>query len=288
MTRTWQYPHAVEHGVPVELLATLAEAIGEYLLIGSYARDVVSRGVLGMTLTMPRTRDLDVAVAVRDTAESYRRLVQPSEGSSVSRLQFRVPDLPEIPIDVIPYVNLLDLREIPVGTGRDDERTLDATGMAEAAACALSVDLAGKLVLRVPPLHALIALKLLAYGLRVELGETKDARDLALLFLGSQRSYEDCHANSYLAPSAMEHAPDRVGPWPVGVRIRREFGPAITDRIDSATRHPLLPGLLRTQARGTWPSSIPSSLDWRTLLADLRSGFSDLDAAAETTDPEPS
>lgn len=242
-------------------------------------------------IVMAALRDLERLGEVRwrESDEGpYRRLVQPLEGSSVSRLQFRVPDLPEIPIDVIPYVNLLDLREIPVGTGRDDERTLDATGMAEAAACALSVDLAGKLVLRVPPLHALIALKLLAYGLRVELGETKDARDLALLFLGSQRSYEDCHANSYLAPSAMEHAPDRVGPWPVGVRIRREFGPAITDRIDSATRHPLLPGLLRTQARGTWPSSIPSSLDWRTLLADLRSGFSDLDAAAETTDPEPS
>lgn len=242
-------------------------------------------------IVMAALRDLERLGEVRwrESDEGpYRRLVQPLEGSSVSRLQFRVPDLPEIPIDVIPYGNLLDLREIPVGTGRDDERTLDATGMAEAAACALSVDLAGKLVLRVPPLHALIALKLLAYGLRVELGETKDARDLALLFLGSQRSYEDCHANSYLAPSAMEHAPDRVGPWPVGVRIRREFGPAITDRIDSATRHPLLPGLLRTQARGTWPSSIPSSLDWRTLLADLRSGFSDLDAAAETTDPEPS
>ncbi len=242
-------------------------------------------------IVMAALRDLERLGEVRwrESDEGpYRRLVQPLEGSSVSRLQFRVPDLPEIPIDVIHYVNLLDLREIPVGTGRDDERTLDATGMAEAAACALSVDLAGKLVLRVPPLHALIALKLLAYGLRVELGETKDARDLALLFLGSQRSYEDCHANSYLAPSAMEHAPDRVGPWPVGVRIRREFGPAITDRIDSATRHPLLPGLLRTQARGTWPSSIPSSLDWRTLLADLRSGFSDLDAAAETTDPEPS
>lgn len=242
-------------------------------------------------IVMAALRDLERLGEVRwrESDEGpYRRLVQPLEGSSVSRLQFRLPDLPEIPIDVIPYGNLLDLREIPVGTGRDDERTLDATGMAEAAACALSVDLAGKLVLRVPPLHALIALKLLAYGLRVELGETKDARDLALLFLGSQRSYEDCHANSYLAPSAMEHAPDRVGPWPVGVRIRREFGPAITDRIDSATRHPLLPGLLRTQARGTWPSSIPSSLDWRTLLADLRSGFSDLDAAAETTDPEPS
>lgn len=242
-------------------------------------------------IVMAALRDLERLGEVRwrESDEGpYRRLVQPLEGSSVSRLQFRVPDLPEIPIDVIPYGNLLDLREIPAGTGRDDERTLDATGMAEAAACALSVDLAGKLVLRVPPLHALIALKLLAYGLRVELGETKDARDLALLFLGSQRSYEDCHANSYLAPSAMEHAPDRVGPWPVGVRIRREFGPAITDRIDSATRHPLLPGLLRTQARGTWPSSIPSSLDWRTLLADLRSGFSDLDAAAETTDPEPS
>lgn len=179
MSSTWPYPHAAAHGVPAEVLADLRARIGPYVLIGSHARDVVTRGLLGMDLTMPRTSDLDVAVAVVNTGDDYEALVSGLNRTPGSRLQYRLPDLPDIPIDIIPFGDLHDLQRIPVGIRRDDERTLDATGLAEAARCALTVDLSGALTVRVPPVHALIALKLIAFGLRIEMHETKDARDQA-------------------------------------------------------------------------------------------------------------
>lgn len=220
------------------ILIELRRRIGEFMLVGAHARDIVCRDVVGLDRGMPSTSDLDVAVAISTSGPDYAQRVSGLEGRGTSsRMRFTIPDEAGVPgasstpIDVIPYgPGVLDPANIPL----DAERSLDATGMAEAASCAVAVQVRSDLVVSIPPLHALMALKLLAYGLRVTLGELKDARDLDLLLDATSRSplaEDDCYAHASAAPAELDFDLDLIGPWLAGARAHRDFGEPITRRI---------------------------------------------------------
>lgn len=229
-------------------LTELTACIGDdFVLVGAHARDVVCTDVVGLSRAMPSTADLDIAVAIPARGTRYADRVSGLEPTR-SHTRFllpegsAVPDRKRVPIDVIPYgPGVADVENISL----DKDRSLDATGMAEAAACSLRVQVHPDLTLRIPPLHALIALKLVAYELREKLHETKDARDLDLLLDATSRSpraEDDCYVHMDNAPADLEWDIDLVGPWLAGVRIRRDFGPSIARRVGDAARIARLPG----------------------------------------------
>lgn len=45
----------------VMLLTELHDRIGEFLLVGAHARDIVCTDIVGLSRAMPTTNDLDVA-----------------------------------------------------------------------------------------------------------------------------------------------------------------------------------------------------------------------------------
>lgn len=161
-------------------LKELQQRIGDFILVGAHARDLVCRDIVGLPREMPRTSDLDIAISILAHGSDYEDRVATLDGGRfASPMRFAIPEssgLPDsarVPIDVIPYGSgVADPENIPLDSGR----SLDATGMAEAAACSITVRVHERLEVRVPPLHALIALKLIAYGLRAAFGEYKDAR----------------------------------------------------------------------------------------------------------------
>lgn len=238
------------YGIPINVFTDLHHQVGEYLLLGAWARDIVC-GLYDLEQQMPRTGDVDIAIAVSDIGAAYRSRVAKLDGSRArSGMRYYLPNLPEVPIDVIPYGDQLpDIENIPLGGG--DDRSLDATGIAEAASCAIQVRLAQDCVVNVPPLHAMIVLKLIAYELRSKFGEWKDARDLALLLSAShdtERGRDECWG--YLA-NAPKHDFDnelrQLGPFIQGTRIRQNFGDKIRRRVVGAASLDTLPRHLRRE-----------------------------------------
>lgn len=254
-----------------ELLSLLQFRIGDFVLVGAYARDIVCTGLAGLERSMPRTHDIDIAIGVARDGD-YESLVSQLEGHRFrSRMRFCLSEHPEVPIDVIPYgPGVAD----PENISLDADRALDATGMAEAAACALPVAVNPSVVLRVPPLHALLALKFIAYGLRIEFGDQKDARDADLLLDATCRGpvgEEDCFAHADVAPTRYDFDQEMIGPWLAGVRLRRDMGEVVTQRVLAVLEDERLPGVM-TRATDRRLSA-PTSAERRGHLAAFADGL---------------
>lgn len=206
-----------------------------------HTRDLLCNGIADVTRQMPSTTDLDIAVAIPASGTRYQDKVAHLEPSlSGSDMRFHLPadaDVPnsgDVPIDVIPFGDgVRDVRNIRV----DRDRTLDASGIAEAADDPLHVRVHPTLTITVPRLHSLVGLKLLAYGLRSAFAEYKDARDLAFLFealTSTTVAWED-HFNhvSSLPDDALVDSV-RSGPWLAGARMRATFGDDLIQRMLAA------------------------------------------------------
>lgn len=127
-------------------------------------------------------------------------------------------------------------------------------------------------------MHGQIALKLIAYGLRVELPDVKDARDLRLLLMATSSGpsgRNDCYDHGHLTPARLDFDHDLLGPYLAGARILRDFGPRIARRAQVVAQDPRLPG----HAGGG--VSARFTLDMRAVFTALADGLGDADLAAD-------
>lgn len=232
---------------PLEILRGLNDTVGDYVLVGAYARNVRCLGLGGLDYQVRNTHDVDITIAV-PWSEDLSSVMSGLTQSRSSAITFTLPGVPGVPIDAIPYgPGVNDVTDVRI----DRDRSLDATGMAEAARCSIPVTIhvrdAAPVTVAVPPLHAQVALKLIAYQLRVELPDFKDAGDLAVLLDATSMgalAEQDCFDHSHLFPQ-LDYDHDLVGPYLAGVRIHRDFGAHLAQRVVSAVEDARLPGLMR-------------------------------------------
>lgn len=192
--------------LPVGVLEELDRTLDDWFLIGAFARNVV----VHMAAGLPRpsdTNDVDVAVAAVDDL-AYRSIVSPLLKQGGGRIRHRVANFP---VDVIGYGGVA-----PDDQFEDDATALDVTGLAEAAACAMTVRVSDALTIRCASLHAQVVLKIVAWQARGASG-SKDAQDLALLLDASHQGlYEDDVWSDGDAMTACDHVPDLAGPFRIG------------------------------------------------------------------------
>jgi len=160
-----------------------------------------------------------VAVAsITDLQERTRHLT----GPNASGVRYRVEG---VAVDVIPYGDIASDGWVEPSEGV----VLDVTGMREAAATAVAVTLDDELVVKFASLPAMVALKVVAWGVRHP-HTNKDAQDLALLLDASHSGVfeEDCWADEVSAP-LWDYEPALVGPYRIGLAISQSFSaPSIT------------------------------------------------------------
>lgn len=221
--------------VPRKTLRDLRSELGDFVLVGMAAVDLVARAVAD--LPAPRlTRDVDVAIAVDsqpELRERTRRLVP----RGPSPIHFW---LDGAQIDVVPY-----------GAVAPDDRLvlsdaeLDVSGLADAARTSISIRLDDDLVVRVASLHALVALKLIAWTDRGPATDDKDAHDVGLLLRASvSGSYLDQLWSDDEALATVKFDPERAGPYRVGRQIARDFEQSLVERL-----HGILTGRSGTRLR---------------------------------------
>lgn len=191
----------------VEPLTQLHGRLPDFLLIGSWARDVCLR--LGAGEAPGRaTNDLDIAVAI----DSLKALDQslgdlgPRRGNGV-RIQCAGSA-----VDVLPYGDLATNGWVEPTPGTK----LDVTGLPEARRHADTLVLPGDLRVWVPSLPFMIALKLIAWAVRGRATD-KDATDLVALlplaYAGSR--LDDCFQDDELL-IRFDGDPAAIGPYLIG------------------------------------------------------------------------
>lgn len=157
--------------VPTEVLRELeqrAARLGaDMVVIGAAARDLVVHAAVGEE-PVRATLDVDVAIAVDDAG--FAGFTQGLELIRRTGHRFRVL---RVEVDVVPFGPVETNRHVLL---RDGHR-LDVTGLAEAAATAVQVEMPCGLTLKVASLPAQAALKVLAWRDR-HMRNTKDALDL--------------------------------------------------------------------------------------------------------------
>lgn len=161
---------------PIHVFRTLDRELGDYFVIGSIARDLWAHVVAGLPPGR-LTEDLDVSIAVASLTELQDRTAG-LDGPNASGVRYLVA---EVKVDVIPFGQIEQANLVEPAEGV----VLDVTGMRDAAATSVQVTVDHDLVVRFASLPAMIALKLVAWGMRR--GHTsKDAEDLGLLIDASQ------------------------------------------------------------------------------------------------------
>ena len=160
---------------PESLLRVLREQLGDYMLIGSFARDYICRAEAGLGEARA-TEDVDVTVVVAD-ARAFRSTTAALDSAKGLATRFAVGS---IPVDVLPAIEHAGTYEIQPGVHTD------LTGQHEAFTSARVVDVAEEFSIRVPTLQAMIVLKIVAWNMR---GSTtaKDAQDLLQLLNAAPR-----------------------------------------------------------------------------------------------------
>lgn len=243
--------------VPLEVLRSLDELVGDYLLVGARARDLIAHCVARLPLGRV-THDVDISIAVADQAElrDLRIIVQSRRRGLV---RFRIGDTP---VDLLPYGGIASQ-----GIVEPEEGVLvDVTGMRQARACALHVLVAHGQSVNCASLAAMILLKLVAWDMRR--GDThKDAQDLALLFDASYSGpYEDpCWQDA--AAALYGYDLFVVGPYLQGRAIGRDF-----DHVSTARVLPVLEDASRReQLAARMPSGVaPRSVQLGAVAAGIR------------------
>ncbi len=239
--------------VPVDVLARLDDLIGDYLLVGARARDLITYCIAGLPLGRA-TLDIDISVAVHDHAE-LEKLMSTLRTGRHRGVRFNVGDMP---VDLLPYGDI-------AGEGmveQEDGVFLDVTGMLEARATALTLTIAEEQTVNCASLAAMLLLKLIAWDIRRPY-TAKDAQDLAILLDAS-------HSGTYEEPcwddegaGVYDYDVLLVGPYLQGRTISRDFSEASISRI--------LPVLLDRQQRERLVARMPPALaprsDQREALA---------------------
>lgn len=211
--------------VPRRTLHDLQEEVGDFVLVGMAAVDLVTRAIAGLPASR-LTRDVDVAIAV-DTEpalrERTRRLVPRGTGS---RLHFW---LDGARVDVVPFGDVAPGNRLVL-----EDTTLDVSGLYDASRTSINLDLGGNLIVRVASLAGLVALKLIAWTDRGAKTDHKDAHDIGLLLRASVSGrFADALWDDDEALERTDYDPERAGPFRIGRQIAREFEPMLVDRLEA-------------------------------------------------------
>lgn len=181
-----QFKNFKEHP-PAEVFAYLAPRVkkldevlgqGSYMLIGAYVRDYyLLKAELGAYRS---TQDIDFSVAAAARGDFLQRLerigkqsgVGPSQSSSQDKsVLCRVME-GGIDVDILPFGELA-----PNGIFEVGERSWDVTGHLESFRVAELWELDSDAVVKIPPLHCMLGLKIIAWDTRHEMYFDKDAED---------------------------------------------------------------------------------------------------------------
>lgn len=208
-------------GVPHSVLDELEDVLGDFTLVGSFARDYWVHDVAGLPRGA-RTQDVDITILVSSLTE-YRSKLASLDGPLGTGLAFRVGGWI---VDVIPCgQDVAPDGILDVGDGV----TLDVSGMAESAATGVVVPSECGSI-RLPTLESMIGLKLVAWAYRQ--GSTqKDARDLGPLLTATMHGpFEDQLWNDDEAGARWSFDPLLMGPYRAGRDLRAAWRESSIDR----------------------------------------------------------
>lgn len=102
--------------VPVTILARLDDLVGDYLLVGARARDLIVHCIAGLPLGRA-THDVDISIAVSDRAE-WKGLLAALGAGKREGVRIHVDG---VPVDVLPYggMTLQNVGPVPFVGGDD-------------------------------------------------------------------------------------------------------------------------------------------------------------------------
>lgn len=185
---------------PEEVFAYLAPRIekldgvlgaGNYMLIGAYARDYY---LLEAELEAYRsTQDIDFSVVATVPRDFFQQLESignqsgSSSGAGASRDKSVLCRVMEggVEVDILPFGELA-----PDGIFKVGERIWDVTGHLESFNVAELWELASGVTVKIPPLHCMLGLKIIAWDTRHEIYFDKDAEDFHKLLEAGARIVE--------------------------------------------------------------------------------------------------
>jgi predicted nucleotidyltransferase len=206
----------------------VAKALGlRYFICGATARDLLLTQVHGIK-TGIATEDIDFGIAVADWAQFEalkKKLTETTRFKSAERITQRVfykptPESDGIPVDLIPFGGV-EKPKNNVTWQPDEGVALNVIGYDEALDTATSVQIDAGFDVPVVSLPALALLKLFAWVDRGTTINSKDARDLAILF----RHYANAGNEDRLYGElnhlmvAVEHDIDLAGPRLLGLDV---------------------------------------------------------------------
>jgi len=157
----------------------------DFLLAGAQARDLVLMHGYGID-TQRATEDVDLAFLVSDWNDFQllrTRLIESSRftGNAVEPYKLRHVGIGAARVDLIPFAGVEDARRM-IAWPPDRAIVMNVMGFLEAHDAALAIVLPEGVSVNVPPLHALMLLKLAAWtDRRLTPPIGKDARDIRLL-----------------------------------------------------------------------------------------------------------
>jgi len=211
--------------VPRRTLHDLQTEVGDFVLVGMAAVDLVARAIADLPVSR-LTRNVDVAISV-DSEPALRqrtqRLVPRGKGS---RLHFW---LGGARVDVVPFGDVAPGDRLVL-----DDTTFDVSGLSDASRTSIDLRLGDDLVVRVASLASLVVLKIIAWTDRGAETDHKDAHDLGLLLRASASGrFADDLWEDDEALEQTDFDPERAGPFRVGQQIAREFEPSLVERLEA-------------------------------------------------------
>lgn len=227
---------------PEEVFAYLAPRIqkldevlgrGNYMMIGAYVRD---HYLLEAKLKPYRsTQDVDFSVAVtaeEDFLEKLELIGRQSgagagQGSSSERsVLCRVMD-GGVEVDILPFGQF-----VQDGIYKHGEKQWDVTGQAESFGVAVPWEVQEGFAVKIPPLHCMLGLKIIAWGIRHEIYGDKDAEDFHKLLeagvkLEEKNIFNSGEGRPYL--EECDYDSQKASVKLISDRLSRDFrGPALS------------------------------------------------------------
>ncbi|WP_149728816.1 hypothetical protein [Nocardioides humilatus] len=172
-----EYAAAVLDPLRTVVAEALATAAGlqpdDLMIVGAHCRDIIHTA-LGHRFVTPATRDLDLAIALRDWG-SYQQIADSFPKVGSNGICYRIAGRP---VDLLAFGAIED----PVGTVTPPHRgsPMSVWAFDEIYAAANQLRLSDEIAIRMPDIPGYAAAKLGAWLDRSEFHETKDARDIAL------------------------------------------------------------------------------------------------------------
>lgn len=142
------------------------------MVIGATCRDILHAS-LGHDFPLRGTRDVDVAIALRDWAP-FNQLTQRLTPTGDTGIRYLVG---EIAVDLMPFGDVEDPAGVVVPVRRKEN--MDVFALREVFESASKLDLGDDIQIRIPTAAGFCALKMAAWADRSSVGEFRDGPDIA-------------------------------------------------------------------------------------------------------------